>query len=174
MDNVSSLSYSQLSVDTYRSDICQLPPIISRPMVWWNGCTRRLSLVSTITRPSIRPIGISLFRPWRTPTTCECIFQQGHLHSVWFCLVSRRFLPCWIHHRRCWSIYRHHLSPAYFAGTFCENLPHSEHLLTEHWKTLKLVTKATSTSRFTLPQRSYRANTYYSIACLTSLFQPPV
>lgn len=87
MDPSSSLSSSELSVDTYRSKIWRLPPIVPIPMVRCNSLKGWLSLGSAILCPNIRPFGISLFSHWRMLMTSKCIFLREWHRSV-SCVVS--------------------------------------------------------------------------------------
>lgn len=94
-----------------------------------------------------------------------------------FSLVFSRHtlgLPCRICHRRSGPTRHHHLSPVHFSSAPCENSPSAEHVPAEDWKTLKLVTSDIFTIRLASAQRSYRANTYSSIAGLISSRHPLV
>lgn len=163
-----SLSSSQQSVDTYESDRWTWPPIIPKPVFRCNGLTRPMSPGSAVMWPNIRLIGISSFNHGYMTTTHKCIVRLEWHHLASCCLVPRRIRPWPIHHRRCRPICRHRLNPAHFSSAFYENLPRSKNLPTEHWKTLKRIVSATLKSRLSLPQRSYQANTYFSIARLNS------
>lgn len=142
MDANSSLSPWQPPVNTFRFDFWWHPPIITQPIDRENGLTKRISPVSAITWPNIRPIGIILFQHWRMPTVHKCIIRQDPRCSVSCCLLNGPVSPVWIRPFLYWLKCRHHLSSTNFASASWKNSQRFEHVLTESRNPLKRVANA--------------------------------